>query len=465
MGKSHQKGWIVLRGKKWYGYFRREATDCETNEPKITIVPVVLGLKSKMSKFEAREALQREITKQIGEPGSPTRVMNDGSVTFAWFVENRFLPLKEAAWKEETAKTKKILIQRDLIDPLGEIPLVNFEKFSLQLHLNKLAITRSKDRVLQMRAYVRDIFAEAVDQGFLTKDPARKVKVPTQLRETDTTTLTWDQLGLALMELTLRDRILLELDMTNALRPSELLAFRWKCFDYDASTLKMMETVYKGKIRPWGKTKKSLTVIHIPRKLADDLETWRLESEERAREASSKNKTKSSLLSPDDFIFANDAGGFLDTDNFRKRVLHKLARDLELPKLTFQVIRRTIATLAQKKGTVKDVQGLMRHSRTATTTDIYMQEIPAGVRGTIDSIHRELKKSPKPHGAPLNRKKEMPRPVEKKMKFGKCRTGILAGRTFEERRSAGDFQTPLQQGCGNLLPNATKPGEAAPPSC
>ncbi len=61
-----------------------------------------------------------------------------------------------------------------------------------------------------------------------------------------------------------------------------------------------------------------------------------------------------------------------------------------LPKLTFQVIRRTIATLAQKKGTVKDVQGIMRHSRVATTTDVYMQELPEGVRATVDSIHREL---------------------------------------------------------------------------
>lgn len=32
------------------------------------------------------------------------------------------------------------------------------------------------------------------------------------------------------------------------------------------------------------------------------------------------------------------------------------------------------AKLAQKKGTIKDVQGVMRHSRTATTTDVYMQE-------------------------------------------------------------------------------------------
>jgi hypothetical protein len=40
--------------------------------------------------------------------------------------------------------------------------------------------------------------------------------------------------------------------------------------------------------------------------------------------------------SPEAFIFANQAGGFLDTDYYRKRVLHKLAKDLKLPKLTFQ---------------------------------------------------------------------------------------------------------------------------------
>ncbi len=92
-------------------------------------------------------------------------------------------------------------------------------------------------------------------------------------------------------------------------------------------------------------------------------------------------------------MFENEDGGFLDTDNYRKRVLHKVARDLQLPKLTFQVIRRTIATLAQKKGTIKDVQGVMRHSRTATTTDVYMQEIPASVQSTINSINSELRKS------------------------------------------------------------------------
>jgi hypothetical protein len=64
-----------------------------------------------------------------------------------------------------------------------------------------------------------------------------------------------------------------------------------------------------------------------------------------------------------------------------------------------QVIRRTIAALAKKKGTVKDVQGVMRHSRTATTTDVYMQEIPESVQTTINSIDSELRKSQREAGS------------------------------------------------------------------
>ncbi len=62
-----------------------------------------------------------------------------------------------------------------------------------------------------------------------------------------------------------------------------------------------------------------------------------------------------------------------------------------MPKLTFQEIRRTIATLAQKKGTPKDIQALLRHSRLARTTDVYMQEIPESVKATVEAISRELR--------------------------------------------------------------------------
>jgi integrase len=380
MGKSYQRGWLVSRGKKWYGYFRKTVFDPTTNQQKGDVISVVLGLKSQMKASEAREVLEREITKQTGQSGpNAGRVMNDSSVTFGWFVRNRFFPLKEARWKEETAKVKKLLIQRDLIDPFDKTPLGNLDKFTLQVHLNNLAKTNSKDRVLQIRAYLRDIFAEAVDQDFLVKDPARKVTVPTQLRDTDRTTLAWWQLRDALSKLDLRDRVLLELDMTNALRPGELFALRWQCFGHTECTMRLVETVYKGKIRPWGKTRKSLGSVHVPKELADDLWLW---------------KQRCPNPSPDAFIFPNKKGGFMDSNNYRNRVLHGLAQELELPKLTFQVIRRTIATLAQKKGTVKDIQGVLRHSRIATTTDVYMQEIPESVQKTVDAISAELRLLP-----------------------------------------------------------------------
>jgi integrase len=376
MGTLIQRGYVRARGKKWYGIFRKTVVDPITSTEKTLRIQVVLGLKSQMTKSDARVALEREITKQTGLI-SNGRVMNDDSVTFGWFVKNRFYPLKEADWKEETAKVKKHIIQKHLIDHFDGIPLRSFDKFALQVHLNSLAKTNCRDTVLQIRAYVRDIFAEAVDQDFLVKDPARKVTVPAQLRESDRTTLTWEQLRNALARMSFRDRVLMELDMSNALRPGELFALRWGCFDYDAGTIQLKETVYKGKIRLWGKTRASLCVVPLPKKLVPDLWLWKQECPDG---------------SPEAFIFPNRKGGFLDPANYRKRILKKLAKDLNLPNLTFQIIRRTIATLAQTKGTVKSVQGVLRHSRLATTTDVYMQQMPEVVAATVDAICEELRK-------------------------------------------------------------------------
>ena len=397
MGTSYQKGWVRLRGKKWYGYFRRMEIDPSTSESKPAVAQVILGFKSEMSKSQAREKLEGEIAKLGKQPLNGDKSMVNGAVTFGWFVLHRYLPLKEADWRDETAKVKKHLIQADLVDEFGDVRLENFDKFTLQTHLNKLAKTRSRDRVLQIRAYMKAIFAEAVDQDFLPKDPARTLKTPANLRETDKTVLSWEQLAAALARLGLRDRILLKLDMTNALRPSELFAFRWKCHRVEAVSLTIVETIYKGKIRSYGKTKGSLTEVPIAKDLSDDLVAWRQVSQEQY----DKKKKKHGLPPEDEeaFLFPNRDGSFMDPSNYRKRVLHKLATELGLPKLTFQVIRRTIATLAQKKGTVKDVQGMMRHSRVATTTDVYMQEMPEGVRATVDSIHRELQGTMKKLGA------------------------------------------------------------------
>jgi integrase len=375
--KSYQQGWIRPKGKKWYGYYEIKTFNPATGQQEWkTAAPITLGFRSQMTKFQARDALITEIAKRTGNTPLPQADMK--VITFGWFVRNRWLPLKEANWKEETARDKKCIIQKDLIEKFESDPLEHFDKFTLQVHLNNLAKTRSRDRVLQIRAYLRDIFAEAVDQDFLPKDPARKVEVPKQIADTDTTTLSWEQLRHVLAKLGMKDRLILELDMTNALRPSELFGLRWRDFNHDECLLELRETVYRGKLRNWGKTRKALRPVHIPKELADDLWLWRQECKNSA---------------PEGFIFPNRLGGFIDPQNYRKK-MRKLGEELGLPKLTFQVIRRTIATLAQKKGTPKDIQGVLRHSRLATTTDVYMQEIPESVKAMVGAINKELRLKP-----------------------------------------------------------------------
>ena len=158
------------------------------------------------------------------------------------------------------------------------------------------ALTRHTFRRWPWASGMKSIFAEAVEQDFLLKDPTRGIKIPRNLREKDKTTPTWHQLRAVLASVTTRDRMLLTLEMTDALRPSELFALPWRSFD--GSKLTISETTYRGKIRPFGKTEKSLGDVFLPKGMVDDLWLWKQESPD---------------SSPDTFIFPNTDGGFMDT--------------------------------------------------------------------------------------------------------------------------------------------------------
>lgn len=139
-------------------------------------------------------------------------------------------------------------------------------------------------------------------------------------------------------------------------------------------------------MRDFGKTKKALRTVHLPERLANELWLWKQECPD---------------CSPEAFIFPNvskrngaKTNGFIRTDNFRVRVLKQLAEKLGLAKLNFQVLRRTMATLVQTKGGVKDVQGILGHGKTDTTVNVYMQQIKAGVKQTLEAIYSELTAKP-----------------------------------------------------------------------
>jgi integrase len=241
-----------------------------------------------------------QVTKRTGQ-NLGGRVQKDGSVTFEWFVLNRYFPLRKGDWRPETAKEKMAQIRLDLIDRFGDHPLDSFDKFMMQTHLNGLAERYSQDRVKQARSYLKSIFDEAIEQEYLAKDPTRKLRIPRNLRPKDKQVLSWEQLWLILANAGRRDRLLLMLDMTEALRPSELFALRWRSFD-DQNTLTLTETVYRRTLRPFGKTPGSLTKVHLPDGLADELIRWKMECKQASCKNPSCRKDDPRKASPDAFI-------------------------------------------------------------------------------------------------------------------------------------------------------------------
>jgi hypothetical protein len=79
-------------------------------------------------------------------------------------------------------------------------------------------------------------------------------------------------------------------------------------------------------------------------------------------------------------------------DNYRFRVLKPLAERLGIERLNFQILRRTIATQAQRMGSVKDIQAHLRHARPDTAACECMQDLPESVQEMVGSMYEKLRK-------------------------------------------------------------------------
>jgi integrase len=171
-------------------------------------------------------------------------------------------------------------------------------------------------KLLNEFSSVRSICNEAMEQEYLTKDPTRKLRTPKNIRETDKTVLSWDELRRVFNASSQRDRLIISIEGIAGLRPSELFALRRQSFD--GHRLTIAETIYRGKLRDYGKTKGSLTTVELPEELANPVGAW--------LEALADK-------SPAAFLFPNSDGGFILKDNYLHRVLYPLGKQLGLAKL------------------------------------------------------------------------------------------------------------------------------------
>ena len=376
--ERHQNGWVVVSGKKekkWIGHWMPWRADGKRSH-----ATVVLGLKSKMAKWEAEDELRAHIAKEEKRPVTP-----EGEPTFKWFWTNRSLPTR--AWGTSNEALIKTIFDLHVLPVIGHRKLREVEKFEIDVLVKKIAEVFSKSMVQKVRIYTKAAFEEAVDQDFIGKNPARKIVRP-QTRESCKRYLSMEEINNLLDVMQGRDRLVARISIVLGLRPGEVFAAKWDDFDPVGGRLRIDESAVDSVIKTT-KTPGSKAWMWLPQSITQELLAWK--------------STSTGTL-----IFPSVNGRPISTRNFLRRhiwpaairagIMQKKPKDWPKGKqwvdpatsVNFRAFRRTCATWFQKVGGPKDVQAQLRHTTPNMTFGVYVQELPESVRTAVEALDQKL---------------------------------------------------------------------------
>jgi integrase len=267
----HQNGWLTEHGNQIYGNFWRYVVDQGTGERKKKQACVPLGKIGELKKWKAREQLKRIIAEELGP--RQTQERPDPQTTFEWFVENRYLPMREGRWHQATKDTT-YEIKRYLVEYFGDRALEEVTQFEVQVHLNKLAKDFSDSIVRHAFSNMKTIFRTARKMKFISEDPAEDLRMP------DTRIVKKPKIE-PKMILDLidsiphpRDRALLAVGCFCGPRTSENLGLTWK--SYAGDHFVVYDTAYEGVLYEGKvKTEDSRARIPIPERVWPYIDAWR----------------------------------------------------------------------------------------------------------------------------------------------------------------------------------------------
>jgi len=300
---------------------------------------------------------------------------------FRWFVTEQFEKDRSPRWRETSKYTFAYYMDKKLFPRFGDCPLNEITDAQMQEFLKALAADGySKSVVEHCLMYLRAIFAYAVDEDVLVKNPARKLQLPDGLSEPNRPYLSINHFAALKENLSSRrDQIMAGLLFLGGLRRGELFGLKWQDFNGEAVMVERQMNRFQKVAVP--KTKSSIATVPLPPDLCSDLMWW---------------KGVCADASPGAFIFASKNGSAIHYKNWLDRTLLPAADKAGLGRIGYHMFRRGVATEAHDAGiTDKNIQAQLRHSSPEITRAVYMQTIPEAQKKAIHRIERLTAKKPR----------------------------------------------------------------------
>jgi integrase len=288
----------------------------------------VLGRCAEMGKGEA-ESLMAVILKPMNEGAGQTQ---KPVFTFGVYLEEVFLPLCHRKWKESTRMTTEPRMTFHLKPAFGAQVLRNITRDQMQTFLDQKAEKLSRSIVDHLRWDLNGIFKTAMSDGLVDSNPAAALFTPPCKPEGEKLVMSPKEIRLALSVLGARERLIFRMAVFDGMRPGEILAIRLG--NISEQSVLIDQRAYKGDIdTPKGrKGKRTSRTVGLSPGTVAELQMWR------------------SLLlkrEPESYLFPTEQETALWRDNVWNRYMFPKLKKVGLEWATFQVLRRTNASLSR----------------------------------------------------------------------------------------------------------------------
>jgi integrase len=324
-----------------------------------------------------REAMSRSDKKQWTDPSKEPV----GDFLATWLDGLRLEPSTMASYRKN--------VRLHITPAIGLIPLASLTTTRIDALYRQLEKSGRKDyragEGLSPRTvrYIHMILCSALDDAKLTRNPAATAHPPTAKQSKSPEMHPWTAeqlaafLGWSAEHSTLHHFAWWLLAHTG-MRRGELLALRWRDFDFDAGTVSIRRSV--GVVRVKGQGAKVVTGPTkggTSRVVSIDPATVTLGRAHRKERAA----LSLSLITPDALVFADEEGRGLHPERFSRKFqseLKKARRVLpDLPEARLHDLRHTHLTILLTKGTpVKQVSARAGHKSAVVTMTVYAHVMP-----------------------------------------------------------------------------------------
>jgi integrase len=294
---------------------------------------------------------------------------------------NRYLVNHRSSWRPATVHSTTAELRLYILPEFGNHQLGEIERHDCSRFLEKLAQRYSRAVVIHAKVTTKAIFEDAIEDGYISRNPLRKVKMPiTRKPKKDVLEAAQARLFFANIS-SVKHLALMGVASFCAMRASEVFGLTWGA--YTGDSILVRSTAWEGKVYEDTKTDDSQALVTVPEAIQPWIAAWRKQC---------LHTTPNDLMFPAVRRDKHKRQIPMRPRNFLQIHMKPLAEELGIDRklITFQVLRRTFGTTMQKHGSMKDVQSHLRHASITTTGNIYVQEIPEAVRAAVNATANEI---------------------------------------------------------------------------